>query len=297
MEKSKKILSGNEEYDWIIYTDGSAQDSNTSGGAGMVVTTGPMDQPLVILNERRAAGKWCSSYQCELVAIKMALEWLESENDDWTKSRIVTDSQSALIALSRPQYNSVNNILQEINTILANINQINKSITLTWVPSHCGVIGNELADAQAVEACGMNQEGIGWLFDVAKARCKAAQEKMTLTNERCKKVYGGKIVRGWEKEVTRGVASSFRRFRMGHSLELMAYQVRIGLSETGNCRLCNEDLETTEHVTTDCPALGMERLEYGVFNMVDLAQNVKGALKLWTSFKEKVATINQQQHM
>ena len=90
-----------EEFDVVIYTDGSARDGRSDGGAGCVVTRGgSYENPEVVETREVPAGKVCSSFQAEMVAIGEALGWLRENGERWMRAmRVVTDSQSSLRAL------------------------------------------------------------------------------------------------------------------------------------------------------------------------------------------------------
>ncbi|KAJ8911101.1 hypothetical protein NQ315_003363 [Exocentrus adspersus] len=60
--------------------------------------------------------------------------------------QICTDSQAALHALKSPRITS--QVVLECTNSLAELGQRNK-VRLVWVPGHCGVTGNEEADALA----------------------------------------------------------------------------------------------------------------------------------------------------
>ena len=124
-----------------------------------------------------------------------------------------------------------------------------------WVPSHCGLIGNDWADKAVADGAKLDQAGVVCHYDVTKSRIVGAQRKRSIEHERSRKVYAGGGIQ-WEKERdwSRQEAISYRRFRMGHSLELGAYRKRIGLQEVGTCRRCGEEEEDFEHVLLHCPA-------------------------------------------
>ena len=74
-----------------------------------------------------------------------ALSYIEVGNE--TLHLILTDSLSALLALRtfRPQNPLIQNILKRLTAL----DHAGKEITLCWMPSHVGILGNELADAAA----------------------------------------------------------------------------------------------------------------------------------------------------
>ena len=67
-----------------IYTDGSTDGSQRNGGAGFCVIDN-RDQS-VIAEQRHPAGKWCSSYAGECVAMKEAVAWINREGDPEKKT-------------------------------------------------------------------------------------------------------------------------------------------------------------------------------------------------------------------
>jgi ribonuclease HI len=156
-----ETLSNNEDFDMVLYTDGSAVEGNTDGGAGVVVTRGSMSAPEVLVRTHAAAGKWCSSFQAELVALREAAEWLTLHADEWRSARIATDSQSALMGWTGVRYNTRNKLLQELETKVVHLLTLGKIVEATWIPSHCGVPGNEMADAEAAEGASCEQAGVG----------------------------------------------------------------------------------------------------------------------------------------
>jgi len=62
---------------------------------------------------------------------------------------ILTDSLSTLASIQNTKKN--NEITNDITNLL---NTTHKQITLTWIPSHIGIEGNERADAAAIQATG-----------------------------------------------------------------------------------------------------------------------------------------------
>ena len=66
-----------EPFDIEVWTDGSARGGTTDGGGAAVVTTRVWSTIL-----RTPAGRLCSSYQAEMEAIRMALEYFSTLDED-----------------------------------------------------------------------------------------------------------------------------------------------------------------------------------------------------------------------
>ena len=192
------------------------------------------------------AGKMCSSFQAEMVAIGEALGWLRENEERWMRARVVTDSQSSLRALRERSGKCCNEMVDRVEEELAKLRGEGKVVVMTWVPSHCGIVGNELADRAADRAARMEQGVVRCSFDAVKRRIVRVEERREWRNERMRRVYGKKrsekcweVENGWSREE----AVSMARFRSGHSMELRGYRVRIGIQEEGKCQRCEEEEE------------------------------------------------------
>ena len=151
-------------------------------------------------------------------------------------------------------------------------------------------MGNELADQEALNGTRQSQETVGWMFEVAKARCRGVLKRTEFTHDRSRATYqGNKIVEEDLRGLTRERQVQFRRFRMGHTLESRGYQKRIGLSEEGKCRACEAEEESVLHIVEVCPAMHEERERRNIWRMADLVNNVKGALEYKDTFMRKGA--------
>ena len=92
------------EVDYVIYTDGSTNDRQENGGAGLYVEDANQ-QPVAKLSF--PAGLMCSSYTGECVALLEALEW--TTNNAETEDRhprllICSDSKSMAMSLQKDHW-------------------------------------------------------------------------------------------------------------------------------------------------------------------------------------------------
>ena len=207
------------EREITIYTDGSTDGNQEKGGAGVYIHDATSS---TILEESYPAGRYCSSYGGECVAMLKALEWLQRNP---TPSLICTDSDSLVAALEENNWKDRDPRLKQIKKIIFDYPH---EITLLWIPSHCGIEGNDKADELA------KKRGVPVAHAIMKSKIKSQSWPITHKAAR--------------------VRSLFSRLRTGHAVELKAYRHRIEKEEDGKCELCEKEDETIEHVLFRCPA-------------------------------------------
>ena len=153
----------------------------------------------------------CSSYTGECVALLEALNWL-LENPQ--TSLICTDSLSLHGSLASNNWKDKDPWLKGIQE---NIYRNPSQITLFWVPSHCGIKGNEAADRIANEGAEMCQDNFPVTHQIVKAKIKA--RRWEVTHEQAKNTYKErrKPKVEVEKKWPRHVRSLFARLRTGHA--------------------------------------------------------------------------------
>ncbi|XP_073811921.1 uncharacterized protein [Musca autumnalis] len=119
-----------------VYTDGSKMEMGT--GAGIYSDTLNLRLSYK-LNERS------SVFQAEIFAVKKAAELISNKKGDITGPvTIYVDSQAAL--KSRKSHSIKSAAVMECRKALEDLKSI---ITLCWVPGHCNIEGNEIADELA----------------------------------------------------------------------------------------------------------------------------------------------------
>jgi ribonuclease HI len=182
-------LGAQAQWKWAIYTDGSVAEGGLDGGAAAVVTSGSPDHLEVVHRVAAPAGRFASSYQAEMVAICVALEWLSERKEEWERVGLISDSLSGIMSLGNSAGPSQGELVGRANLALQNIGD-GRCVTLVWVPGHCNVPGNELADQAAAEGSSMNQEGIPWCFDVAKAKIWGNMPRREFSHDRSRDISG-----------------------------------------------------------------------------------------------------------
>ena len=100
------------------------------------------------------------------------------------------------------------------------------TVTILWIPSHCGCEGNEEADRLAEEGTKLEQSEVPITFAIAKARVN--KRSWSVTHERAADMYQGRkrpkfeIERNWPVKVR----SLYQRLRTDHCKELGHYNTR-----------------------------------------------------------------------
>ena len=245
--------------DVIIYTDGSAQGGCEFGGSAAVFTTGTATDPL-LLDERCSKGRrWTSSFETEVTAINLAIQWLEDQSDKPCFAIICSDSQSTLAALE----NTGNRDSSAISALRAGLDKVTTRIHLQWVPSHIGLTGNEWADVAAgVIAADRSTAPEPYIsLPAAKSVIKATIIDPPPSDPRTKAIYGSQRS---DVPLSRKEAVLLAQLRSGHCQRLAAYKHRIDSSTSPICPHCETEEETITHWLTECPATINKRVrEFG----------------------------------
>nr|KAG5714784.1 hypothetical protein BaRGS_000272 [Batillaria attramentaria] len=132
-----------------VFTDGSSEGAVKNGGAGIFIrhTDGRLTPRAF------PTGRISSNYRAESTALLHAARALSKSDNPPPKIVFFTDCKSLLQGLQNPKSE------QLLNTIKKTLQDLSRrsTITLQWIPSHCGIIGNEKADALSKAGSKMQQ--------------------------------------------------------------------------------------------------------------------------------------------
>ncbi len=92
-----------------------------------------------------ATGAHSSSFQAAKTAIEKAISWVD-ETEDWRKALLICDCKSLVDAVG--DSHTPDEDIRLVQTAVARLNA-ERCFEVLWVPGHCGLMDNELADEEA----------------------------------------------------------------------------------------------------------------------------------------------------
>ncbi|KAJ4435862.1 hypothetical protein ANN_18482 [Periplaneta americana] len=124
---------------WLhLYTDGSLISREQGAGAGVTCC---------LFSLYRSLGYGTTSFDGEIIAISESLRNLLCHISKFKNAVILSDSKAAILSIVSKHIPSSQTA--EITKMLSQLISLNKRIVFQWIPSHCGILGNENADALA----------------------------------------------------------------------------------------------------------------------------------------------------
>ena len=236
----------------VYYTDGSV-DPNT-GRTGSAFVSGALT--VGWRNSDR-----CSTLQTELAAIHGALEHASTTTADHVI--VHTDSKAALQTLCR-SHRLQDNIALTTATLAQGQLLVaqGKSVTLSWIPSHVGLSGNERADVAAREATREDDVSYNIRPSISHTRTKVRETTVTNMYQHFRQEANTSASVRWYMEATdfqqprpellktRALSSATHRLRLGYVTAGERFVDRV----PADCRHCGEpDERPLEHYLLRCP--------------------------------------------
>lgn len=231
-----------------IYTDGSL-DADENSGCGVI-----SNNFFFVKN----GGKYLNIYEIELKSIYFALLKI-IEHRKRIKRNIVflVDSQAALKSLASFEPKSM--IVIEIHQLLLKLENIGFKFNFQWVPSHCKIIFNELADNLAKKGCELTQKENPFSFERSKKIIDNTISKhlfkfysINTEGKSYHQLLKIDLLNLNKKDLT----ANFRRLT-GHDI-LNEHLFRFNLTTDPKCFLCKEENESSNHLLR-CKMLKEER--------------------------------------
>ena len=231
---------------WIrIYTDGSAENAVKNGGGGIFIqypegTEEKISTPTGLLS---------TNYKAETVALEKAAKHMSQTVQSHHNIVLLSDALSVLQSLKRNQEKDNNSLIRALADLSAN-----HTVTLQWIPSHCDLYGNEMADHLAKEGSKLPQNDRYTTFNEVKSIIKAKTGAMW---KECHPAYNPKDP---YYKLSRQEQVLIFRLRTKHNRlrHHLFHKFRIG--QTDQCP-CGTGRQTTEHILQTCPLLDKRRRE------------------------------------
>jgi ribonuclease HI len=271
IEKAEAVRSIS---DVTIYSDASGRQGHL--GAAAVAIDERQQTTDRIQIQVGSMDRW-SVHAAELIGILYAINIINKiAVRRWTASHarvrsatIFSDSMSALQAIRRPGNKSGQQIIHAILRAAENTKNHGTMIRLQWIPGHCEIPGNEIADQLAKEAAIPSKtHPFSPLISRERAHIRqviqdqwAEEWKGSKTGSHLRRIDNtlpAKYTRGLYGSLPRNRAYLLTQLRTGHCW-LSTYAKTFRFRDNDLC-ICGER-ESVSHVLLDCPELRALRRE------------------------------------
>ena len=225
------------EADWThAYTDGSSTDAVRNGGAGIYIRYPGGEQDKISI----ATGLYSTNFRAEAVALETAAAHIQEKDPTSQKIVFLTDALSVLQSLESGR----NADLNELSNELTSLSKTN-TVVLQWIPAHCNVQGNEMADTLAKDGATKEQTDKSTTYSEAKTIIKAKH------NRKWKEQHPNHNKEDAFYHLNRYEQVVLFRLRTGHN-RLNHHLQRLKICSSDQCP-CETGTQTTEHLLQHCP--------------------------------------------
>ena len=239
-----------------IYTDGS-KSSDAVGFAAFY--------PALKFHLNGRLNPLSSVFSAELYAILQSFYMIK--NDPRDKFIIYSDSKSSLQALS--QYDPINPIICTVLKLYFQLLNLHKIIKFCWIPSHCGIPGNERVDALAKEALTARSVNLQVHKVVATDYNMCIRERQNLNHQvefefvsQYNKLYQIQPYINYNTNLglySRKEEMVITRLKIGHTYYTSAYLLRG--EPPPHCDLCDCTI-TVKHILFECVEYEVQRRRF-----------------------------------
>ena len=263
-------LIGNCDAETAVgFTDGSCLGNPGPCGAGACLFVPGAVDPIMLKQPVSNRG---SILLGELVAIKLALKHIlqyKTVRQAAIKNiHILSDSQSAVGQLVLGwEAKSHQHTLQEVKTIIKQLEQNNISVEISWTPGHANIKGNEYADKLAKEAAqeAKEKENLPPVISLGDVKEAARKSGLIKWQEMWEKSDKGRHLFQLRSKVDFKLDHTFQsslgekiisQLRTGYT-ELNEYLQKCNIKKDANCE-CGEK-ESINHYLLECENYENER--------------------------------------
>ena len=221
----------------------------------------PSTAAAVYLPANRSCTSWrlpanCEITFAELFAILKACEYAIANKV--TKTIIYSDSKSSIQLLLSNQPKCYRELVMLTHHRIIHLLTSSVSFHIQWVPSHCGIKGNEIADKAAKLALKQNQvTNIPISESIIKRELNksaynswANQRIASIQSTHLGRIRDNPSPQPWARSSSRTLDTALTRLRIGHS-GLNQHLHRIGILLSPSCSWCGEE-ETIRHAILHC---------------------------------------------
>ena len=233
---------------WVrVYTDGSAESAVKNGGAGIFIQYPEGNEERISL----ATGVYSTNYKAESVALEKAAKHIQQKLQSHHYIVFLSDALSVTQSIKGNKDKDNNSLVLALSELTAG-----HSVTLQWIPSHCDLSGNEIADHLAKEGSNLTQDD--------NDRTTTYNESKTIIKSMTKSAWKQRHSAHNPKDpyyrLSRQEQVVIFRLRTKHNRlrHHLFHKFRIGQSD--QCP-CGTGSQTTEHILQMCPLLDTRRRE------------------------------------
>nr|CAH0103241.1 unnamed protein product [Daphnia galeata] len=226
--------------------------------------------------ERNYTGSWrltpgTSIFSAELQGILQALLAVYSLEPTPEHIHIFSDSRSAIKALLSPLFPK-NRCLNAIRNQIECLRSSGTATSLYWIPSHCGITGNDRADKLASDEANSptgssikNDLDPGELASICKKSwVNSVLSKLKRCKKPCIQIKKNLGLVPWHYSTDRPSSTCLHRLRSGHTY-LNSFAHRIDDGADPSCRHGCSAIESPTHILIECQIHEPHRLNIKSF--------------------------------